>query len=117
MTFLYSSVLGCLPRLSFPPPSYPPPIVSQSRGYPRPGIVLTFIHPMWSIPLSLVQRVLQAITQVWQPMHLLRSITNAICFLASAIILSPSINFLPGGDIQLCLSQLDCKRYQSSNSK
>jgi hypothetical protein len=64
---------------------------------------------MWSIPLSLVQRVLQAIVQVWQPMHLLRSTTNAICFLGSAIVLSPSIDFLPGGEFSSALHILTAK--------
>src|SRR3990170_3243210 len=52
-------------------------MLSQSRGVPRPGWVFTVIHHMWSVPSSCVQSTLQATEQVWQPMHLLRSNTQA----------------------------------------
>src|SRR3972149_8956758 len=54
-------------------------IVSQSRGVPRPGWVLTVIHHVGSVPSSCVQRTLQATEHVWQPMHLFRSKTQASC--------------------------------------
>src|SRR3990172_3534422 len=53
-------------------------MVSQSLGVPRPGCVFTVIHHMCSEPASpSFQRTLQATEQVWQPMHLLRSNTQA----------------------------------------
>src|SRR3990170_1802409 len=67
------------PGLRFPASSNPPPPDSSQRlGYPLPGWVSTLFQYMYSRPLRLVHWVLQAVVQVWQPMHLLRSITIAI---------------------------------------
>ena len=37
-----------------------------------PGLVSTLFHHMYSVPLRSVQMFLQAMLQVWQPMHLSR---------------------------------------------
>src|SRR3989344_570650 len=67
------------PGLRLPASSKPPPPDSSQRlGYPLPGWVSTLFQYMYSRPLRLVHWVLQAVVQVWQPMHLLRSITIAI---------------------------------------
>ncbi len=52
---------------------------SQSLGVPWPGWVLTVIHHWCSSPSSWVHSTLQPTEQAWQPMHLLRSKTMAIC--------------------------------------
>src|SRR3990170_4367047 len=66
------------PGLRFPASSNPPPPDSSQRlGYPLPGWVSTLFQYMYSRPLRLVHWVLQALVQVWQQMHLLRSITIA----------------------------------------
>ena len=44
-----------------------------------PGRVSTLFQYMYSRPFRLVHCVLQETVQVWQPMHLLRSITIASC--------------------------------------
>src|SRR3972149_4111773 len=68
------------PVLRFPASSKPPPPDSSQRlGYPLPGWVSTLFQYMYSRPLRLVHWVLQAVVQVWQPMHLFRSMTIASC--------------------------------------
>src|SRR3990172_9414687 len=68
------------PGLRLPASSKPPPPDSSQRlGYPLPGWVSTLFQYMYSRPLRLVHWVLQAVVQVWQPMHLFRSITIASC--------------------------------------
>src|SRR3990170_7006582 len=59
---------------------------SQSFGVPRPGCVLTVIHHIGSVPSSCVQSTLQATEHVWQPMHLLRSKTQASCRFEAVIV-------------------------------
>src|SRR5512135_3621940 len=59
------------------PPSFthPPWYFSwspQREGYPVPGFVSTLFHHMYSVPRRSVHRFLQAMLQVWQPMHLSR---------------------------------------------
>src|SRR3989344_4662207 len=67
------------PGLRLPASSKPPPPDSSQRlGYPLPGWVSTLFQYMYSRPSRLVHWVVQAVVQVWQPMHLLRSITIAI---------------------------------------
>src|SRR3989344_5154668 len=67
------------PGLRLPASSKPPPPDSSQRlGYPLPGWVSTLFQYMYSRPSRMVHWVLQAVVQVWQPMHLLRSITIAI---------------------------------------
>src|SRR3990170_8940539 len=66
----------------FPFSSQPPQYFSwssQAVGYPVPGLVSTLFHHMYSVPLRSVQMFLQAIEQVWQPMHLSRWKTIEIC--------------------------------------
>src|SRR5919197_4032578 len=74
------------PPLSFSRPrrvsSHPPRQVSWSwyvRGYPCPGRVSTLLNQTYSMPVRLVHACLQVTEQVWQPMHLSRFITIAIC--------------------------------------
>src|SRR5262252_9732801 len=52
---------------------------SYARGYPCPGRVSTLLNQTYSTPLRLVQACLQVTEQVWQPMHLSRFMTMAIC--------------------------------------
>src|SRR5512138_1823764 len=62
--------------------SHPPRYFSWSShvvGYPVPGLVSTLFHHMYSVPLRSVQMFLQAMEQVWQPMHLSRWKTIEIC--------------------------------------
>src|SRR3989304_461028 len=67
------------PGLRLPASSKPPPPDSSQRlGDPLPGGVLTLFQYISSRRSRLVHWVLQAVVQVWQPMHLLRSITIAI---------------------------------------
>src|SRR3990167_11144670 len=61
-------------------------MVSQSFGVPRPGWVFVVIHHMCSVPSSCVQSTLQATEHVWQPMHLLRSKTQASCRFEAVIV-------------------------------
>ena len=44
-----------------------------------PGFVSTLFHHMYSAPLRSVQMFLQAMLQVWQPMHLSRWNTIDTC--------------------------------------
>src|SRR5262245_32941107 len=64
-------------------PSVQPPCQrswsSYVRGYPCPGRVSTLLNQTYSTPLRLVHACLQVTEQVWQPMHLSRFITMAIC--------------------------------------
>src|SRR5215813_5435098 len=64
-------------------PSVQPPCQrswsSYVRGYPCPGRVSTLLNQTYSTPLRLVHACLQVTVQVWQPMHLSRFITMAIC--------------------------------------
>src|SRR3989344_1516257 len=67
------------PGLRLPASSKPPPPDSSQRlGNPLPGWVSTLFQYMYSRPSRLGHPGLQAVVQVWQPMHLLRSITIAI---------------------------------------
>src|SRR4051794_4617424 len=52
---------------------------SYWRGYPWPGRVSTLLNHTYSTPVRLVHACLQVTEQVWQPMHLSRFITIAIC--------------------------------------
>src|SRR5689334_25166896 len=52
---------------------------SHSLGYPMPGLVSTLLNQAYSMPSRLVQTFLQVTEQVWQPMHLSRLRTIAIC--------------------------------------
>src|SRR5512146_631382 len=52
---------------------------SHAVGKPVPGLVSTLFHHMYSVPLRSVQMFLQAMEQVWQPMHLSRWNTIEIC--------------------------------------
>src|SRR6187200_840972 len=52
---------------------------SYPRGYPCPGRVSTLLNHTYSVPVRLVHACLQVTEQVWQPMHLSRFITMAIC--------------------------------------
>ena len=45
---------------------------SHDVGYPVPGLVSTLFHHMYSVPWRSVQMFLQAMLQVWHPMHLSR---------------------------------------------
>ena len=44
-----------------------------------PGLVSTLLNQAYSTPSRLVHTFLQVIEQVWQPMHLSRLSTIAIC--------------------------------------
>ena len=44
-----------------------------------PGLVSTLLNQAYSMPSRLVQTFLQVTEQVWQPMHLSRFSTIAIC--------------------------------------
>src|SRR3546814_10722552 len=52
---------------------------SHSLGEPTPGLVSTLLNQAYSTPSREVHTFLQVIEQVWQPMHLSRFITMAIC--------------------------------------
>src|SRR5450759_2090650 len=52
---------------------------SQRVGYPVPCFVSTLFHHMYSVPRRSVQMFLQAMLQVWQPMHLSRWNTIETC--------------------------------------
>src|SRR5215471_7858395 len=65
-------------RLSVQPPRHSS-WSSYRRGYPCPGRVSTLLNQTYSTPLRLVHACLQVTEQVWQPMHLSRFITIAIC--------------------------------------
>src|SRR3989304_3881431 len=77
-------------------------MVSQSFGVPRPGWVFVVIHHMCSVPSSCVQRTLQATEHVWQPMHLLRSKTQASCRFEAVIVpmfSSPPLPLVAGSSV------------------
>src|SRR6476620_308246 len=59
---------------------------SYPRGYPRPGRVSTLLNQMYSVPARLVHACLQVTEQVWQPMHLSRFITIAICAMTFTVV-------------------------------
>src|SRR5437867_2669857 len=67
-----------LPSLHSQPPLYFS-WFSHWVGKPVPGFVSTLFHHMYSVPLRSVQMFLQAMLQVWQPMHLSRWNTIATC--------------------------------------
>src|SRR5262245_28266786 len=52
---------------------------SYVRGYPCPGRVSTLLTHTYSTPDRLVHACLHVTEQVWQPMHLSRFMTMAIC--------------------------------------
>src|SRR5690606_11158860 len=52
---------------------------SHSLGKPIPGLVSTLLNHAYSTPSREVQTFLQVMEQVWQPMHLSRFSTIAIC--------------------------------------
>src|SRR6188768_3040125 len=81
---------------------------SYPRGYPRPGRVSTLLNHTYSVPGRLVHACLQVTEQVWQPMHLSRFITIAICamtFIATPIPSPPPLIELveiPAGKARAC---------------
>src|SRR5215469_1752977 len=75
---LFCDLSSRLPFSAFHPPLYRF-WSSQRVGYPVPGLVSTLFHHMYSVPRRSVQMFLQAIEQVWQPMHLSRWNTIETC--------------------------------------
>src|SRR5574340_385115 len=74
---------------SFPSLTSQPPLYfswsSHCVGKPVPGFVSTLFHHMYSVPLRSVQMFLQAMLQVWHPMHLSRWKTIDTCERTSMI--------------------------------
>src|SRR5512142_2096568 len=64
---------------------------SQAVGKPVPGLVSPLFHHMHPVPLRSVQMFLQAMEQVWQPMHLSRWNTIEICDRTFIVISSPRL--------------------------
>src|SRR5215510_1316687 len=83
-----------LPSLHSHPPLYFS-WFSHCVGKPVPGFVSTLFHHMYSVPLRSVQMFLQAIEQVWQPMHLSRWNTIEICERTSMSLLHEGQALLP----------------------
>ena len=71
-----------------------------------PGLVSTLFHHMYSVPLRSVQMFLQAMLQVWQPMHLSRWNTIEIC--ARTSMMSSLLTSCRSGSLRTrtCVSRL-----------
>src|SRR3974377_2292578 len=93
-------------RRSFPLTISQPPRYfswsSQSVGNPVPGLVSTLFHHMYSVPRRSVQMFLQAMLQVWHPMHLSRWKTILIgerAFIAMLLPSPPELRKLADEDV------------------
>src|SRR5574338_257267 len=68
---------------------------SHSFGKPIPGLVSTLLNQAYSTPSRLVHTFLQVTEQVWQPMHLSRFSTIAICARTRMARFPPFARFTP----------------------